>query len=168
MGHSRPKPCGCSSNAFLSGDVCGAAHGRRTLLSAFTAHVGSSGGTAGPVSGGLRRRRPPEPSSERHRPPLHSQVCRSRPAWLTGQRLSFPSSARTGTPPAEGVGGARRWNTHDGSGAPSTFASAFDVLRRRDEFLGAAGGGLRIRQPVSEPQFCRHCVAGSYRDKKRL
>lgn len=114
MGQSRPKPCGCSSNAFLSGDVCGAAHGRRTLLSAFTAHVGSSGGTAGPVSGGLRRRRPPEPSSERHRPPLHSQVCRSRPAWLPGQRLSFPSSARTGTPPAEGVGGARPWNTHDG------------------------------------------------------
>lgn len=37
MGQSRPKPCGCSSNAFLSGDVCGAAHGRRTLLSAFTA-----------------------------------------------------------------------------------------------------------------------------------
>lgn len=61
MGQSRPKPCGCSSNAFLSGDVCGAAHGRRTLLSAFTAHVGSSGGTAGRA----RVRRAPEAPASR-------------------------------------------------------------------------------------------------------
>lgn len=77
----------------------------------------------------------------------------------------FPQLCEDRDPSCGGCLGERGAGTHV---TPSPFASAFDVLRRRDEFLGAAGGGLRIRQPVSKPQFCRHRVAGSYHDKKRL
>lgn len=160
MGQSRPKPCGCSSNAFLSGDVCGAAHGRRTLLSA-SALPGPC--PEGSVGAGL----PSPRRSDTARLCTPRSADRDRPGSPVSASVS--PALRGQGPLLRRVLGERGAGTHmTAGGAPSTFASAFDVLRRRDEFLGAAGGGLRIRQPVSEPQFCRHCVAGSYRDKKRL